>query len=165
MGSPVLSPLELAQLTADPGSPNNGDTWLRSDVKELRTRIGGVTYVMGTELLPLPLGFGGTLYVRAGPSRIYLPFACEWAYTEAGVNTQPTGAAIILDINKNGTTIHTTQTRRPTIAVSTNRATITAAPDVTTFAAGDYLSVDVDQVGSTVAGADLAVTVFLRRTA
>jgi hypothetical protein len=42
--------------------------------------------------------------------------------------------------------------------VSTNEDE-SGAPDVTSWAAGDYLTVDIDQIGSTVAGANLVVVV------
>jgi hypothetical protein len=74
--------------------------------------------------------------------------------------TAPTGAAILVDLNKNGTTMFSTQGNRPTIADGANAETATTAPDVTAVAAGDRLSVDIDQVGSSIAGANLAVVVY-----
>lgn len=106
----------------------------------------------------------GAVAVATGKSRIYLEGSYVVETVRAAVNTQPTGAALIVDVNKNGTTIYTTQSGRPSISASSNSATGNS-PDVTTFAGGDYMQVDVDQVGSTVAGADLTVTVRLRRTA
>lgn len=75
----------------------------------------------------------------------------------ASVGTSPTGSSLIVDVNKNGTTIFTTQGNRPTIAAS--GTTGTGTPDVTTLADGDYLTVDIDAVGSTISGADLTVQV------
>lgn len=74
------------------------------------------------------------------------------------VVTAPTGAAIICDVNKNGTTIFTTQANRPQIAASANSGVATN-PDILTFADGDYLTINIDQIGSTVAGATLSVQV------
>ena len=72
------------------------------------------------------------------------------------VRTAPTGAAILIDIHKNGTTIWTTQGNRATIA-ATATAGNTTTFDVTALAAGDYLDLDIDQIGSTVAGVDLTI--------
>lgn len=72
------------------------------------------------------------------------------------VRTAPTGAALIIDINKNGTTIWTTQGNRGQIAAA-GSSNSTTTFDVTSLAAGDYLDLDIDQVGSTVAGADLTI--------
>ena len=104
----------------------------------------------------------GTVAVATGKSRIYLEGDYVVERVRAAVDTAPAGAALVVDVNKNGTTIYTTQANRPSIAAGTNSATGNN-PAVTTFAAGDYLTVDVDQVGSATAGADLTVTVRVRR--
>lgn len=104
----------------------------------------------------------GTLTVATGAGRFRFPFPVVLLAVSAAVGTAPTGAAVLADVNKNGTTIFTTQGNRPNIAVSTNAAAETT-PDVTAMAVGDYLTVDVDQIGSTVAGADLTVIVRYRR--
>ena len=80
----------------------------------------------------------------------------------AYADTAPVGAAMIVDVNKNGTTVFTTQAARPTIADGANAST-TTLPAVTSVAAGDRLSIDVDQIGSGTAGSDLSVSITLRR--
>jgi hypothetical protein len=80
------------------------------------------------------------------------------------VKTAPTGQALLVDVNKNGTTIFTTQGNRPSIAAGAKTSAI-MVPDVTVLASLDILSVDVDQVGSGVAGADLCVVVLVRQRA
>lgn len=78
--------------------------------------------------------------------------------------TSPTGAALIADVNKNGTTIFTTQANRPQIAAAdADGVGAVATPDVTTLAEGDRLTVDMDQVGSTVTGDNVVLHVLLRR--
>lgn len=104
----------------------------------------------------------GTLTVGSGNKRLYMSQAGVIVNVIAGVNTAPTGAAIIFDVNKNGTTIFTGGTNRPQIAISGFSDT-SSTPAVTTFSAGDYFTVDVDQVGSTVAGADATVTIEFTR--
>lgn len=100
----------------------------------------------------------GAQTVQTGTLRWYANRAITIVSVRASVGTQPTGASLIVDVNKNGTTIFTTQANRPTIAVSTN-TDLSGTPDVTTLAQGDYLTVDVDQIGSTVAGSDLTVEI------
>lgn len=102
----------------------------------------------------------GVLTVGPGELRFRFPFAATLIGTTAAVNTAPTGADIILDVNKNGSTIYTTAANRPRIVAGTFATTTEPTPDVTTIVAGDYLQVDIDQVGSGVAGEDL--TVFVR---
>ena len=104
----------------------------------------------------------GAVTVGTGKSRIYLEDEYVIETVRAAVDTAPTGAALVVDVNKNGTTIYTSETKRPSIAAGTN-TDLGDTPDVTTLAAGDYLTVDVDQVGSTAAGSDLTVTVRVRR--
>ena len=96
----------------------------------------------------------------AGGGTIRIPFARAATLTNVAVvaNTAPTGSSAIFDVNKNGTTIFTTQANRPTLAASSN-ADNTSTPDVTTMAANDYLTVDVDQIGSTVAGSDVTLRI------
>ena len=74
------------------------------------------------------------------------------------VSTAPTGSALIIDIHKNGTTIFTDQSHRPQIAVGTTTVTTTTI-DITTWSDNEYLTMDVDQIGSSVNGAGLTVEV------
>lgn len=74
--------------------------------------------------------------------------------------TAPTGASLIVDVNKNGTTIFTEQGKRPEIAISGN-ADDSDTPDITSLSEGDRLSFDIDQIGSIIAGGDpVLVTVI-----
>ena len=75
----------------------------------------------------------------------------------AVVKTAPTGADLVIDINKGGTSIwNATQANRLTISASATSGSQTSF-DTTALSADDSLTLDVDQVGSTVAGADLSV--------
>lgn len=90
-----------------------------------------------------------------------MPFAGTIVGVIASVGTAPTGSSVVCDVNKNGTTVFTTQANRPSIAAGTTSTTMTAVPDVTVVAAGDLLSVDIDAVGNSTAGSDLTVVVEL----
>lgn len=90
---------------------------------------------------------------------ITAPCALKVTGGKIEVGTAPTGAALICDVHKNGTTLWTTQGNRPTVAAAGTSAAITA-PDVTSIAQGDRLLLMVDQIGSTVAGKDLSVTLY-----
>ena len=78
------------------------------------------------------------------------------------VKTAPTGASIIIDVNKEETTIFTTQANRPAITVGNTQGD-SGTPDVISLVEGDKLTVDVDQVGSSVAGADLTIEVICKQ--
>jgi hypothetical protein len=109
----------------------------------------------------LPYSYLGNVVVNIGTFRLYNDTGSTWTITgvRASVGTAPAGAAIIIDVNKNGTTIFTTQANRPTIAAAANTSGNVTNADVTTIAAGEYLTIDIDQIGSTTAGADLTVQI------
>jgi len=73
------------------------------------------------------------------------------------VKTAPTGANLVIDINKNGSSIwNSTQANRLTILAGATSGNQTSF-DVTTLAEADILTIDIDTVGSTIAGANLTV--------
>lgn len=102
-----------------------------------------------------------TLAVEAGLHRFYNDTGKTWTiqYIRATVGVAPTGASLIVDVNRDGTTVFTTQANRPTIAASANSSGKVTNMNVTTVADGSYLTVDIDQVGSTIAGGALTVQV------
>jgi hypothetical protein len=101
----------------------------------------------------------GTLAVETGAMSIIAPFDGTITEVRLAVDAAPTGADLIIDLNKNGTTLYTTQANRPTIAAD-NTAATAIDPDVTAFFTGDKISLDIDQIGSTGAGENLAVTII-----
>jgi hypothetical protein len=107
----------------------------------------------------IALGSSGTLTAGVKTMRLYVPFACTITNVAASVGTDPTGASVVVDVLKNGTTLWGTNPgNRPTIT-ATNFADLTNTPDTTAISAGDYLTLTVASVGSTVAGADLNVVI------
>jgi hypothetical protein len=82
----------------------------------------------------------------------------------ASVGTAPTGASIKCDVNVDGVTcfVATSQVNRPTIAISGFTNSTTSFDSISTIATGaHYLTVDIDQIGSTIAGSDLTVTIWM----
>lgn len=108
--------------------------------------------------------FPGTLTTDTGTVRRYFTHAATIIRITASVGTAPTGDSIKVDVHKNGTTIFTTQGNRPTIPIGSFYNTRESVDiDVTAIAANDYLTIDIDQIGSGVAGADLVVTIEYTR--
>jgi DNA-binding beta-propeller fold protein YncE len=99
------------------------------------------------------------LEVGTGLISVISPQALTITEIRLAVDTAPTGAALIIDINKNGTTIYTTQNNRPIIAIDGTSATATD-PDITSLSLGDKISIDIDQIGSTAAGENLSVIII-----
>lgn len=104
--------------------------------------------------------FTGALAVTTGQHKLYNPTGRKLRFFQvrASVGTAPTGAAIIVDLKKNGTTIFTGGTGRPTIPIS-GVTGVSGVPAVTTWEADTYLTVDITQIGSTVPGSDLTVQI------
>ena len=105
--------------------------------------------------------FKGDLMEVDGELRWYPPYDITITDVRISVGTAPTGSTIEVDVNNGGTTIFTTQSLRPIIATS-GFFDLSGTPngDVTLTADTDYITVDIDQVGSTIAGRDLVVTIL-----
>lgn len=140
---------------------SDGEMGFEKDTKKIKFGDG----VAAWSSLGYAVAQGGISYYLAGDittGQNKVAFICPTALkiikVIARVTTAPTGAALIVDIHKNGSTIFTTQDNRPAIGISETSVT-SVEPDITALAEGDFVSLDVDQIGSTVAGANLAVLV------
>lgn len=110
-----------------------------------------------------PFSSVGALTVKVGANRYPVKGGTFQIQTVAVmVGTAPTGASVIVDVNKNLTSIYTTQANRPTIAAGATAATV-GAHAATTVTDGDHITVDIDQIGSTVAGSDLTAVIRMQR--
>lgn len=94
---------------------------------------------------------------------IIFPLAGVFVKAWLVAKTGPTGASLITDLQlstNNGSTFATlwgsTPANKPTIAAAASAGNTTGF-DTTSFAAGNILRVDIDQVGSTIAGSDLTL--------
>lgn len=143
----------------------NGDVYQRAaGTYSVVANIKGVQGDPGTNgtngTTEIVFSIPGALAVGSFSMRFYLDATKTISKVIAHVGTAPTGASLIFDVNKNGTTIFTTQGNRPTIAAS-GFSDMSSVPDVTALAANDFLTVDIDQIGSTVAGADAVIRIVL----
>lgn len=148
---------------SDPSTPSSGLRRLYAKAAGIFTMdsAGAVRNLMPVECHDFSTG--GVLTVQVGKGRVYFRDSCVIESVTIGVNTAPTGSTLIVDVNKNGTSIFaTTQANRPAIAISAFTAN-SGTPDTTAIAAADYISCDIDQIGSTIAGSDLTVSIRLRR--
>lgn len=90
-----------------------------------------------------------------------MPFAMTLTEIRASVTTAPTDAALIIDVNQNGSSVVATE--RPAILAGEKTSTTSTTPGViSTSALTDdaEITIDIDQVGSTVAGAGLKVALI-----
>ena len=139
--------------------------WGSAIYRRYQTGIGQNTWTawvkMPTEVPRIPYVFSDTrTTLTVGVGTMKVPNSTGRTLTlvtvRADVATAPTGAGLIVDVNKNGVSIFTTRPQILPAATFAETSTITTA----TWAAGEVLTVDIDQVGSTVAGGGMTVTII-----
>lgn len=113
--------------------------------------------------IPIVFNRSSALSVTAGTTGFPVPFNATVLGVRAYAGTAPSGSDAIFDVNRNGTTIFATQSARPRIVAGSNSAVETTGMTVSSLTAGDVLSVDIDQVGSTTAGSDLTLVIRIRK--
>ena len=124
----------------------NGSVWVGVMRELARASLQG-TLSVGTAVVP----------------PIPMPRACSILKVNAKLLTGPTGAAILIDINKNSASSIFSGETRLTVAAGANAGSTTTFNTANkTLAADDYLTIDIDQVGSIVAGSDLGITIEVR---
>ncbi len=98
----------------------------------------------------------GTVSATPGVMRIPNTFGVDLKITKVRLdaNTPPATDPLIADVHEDGTTIFTNQAHRPQIAVSAYTGESTTIDD-STWHAGSYLTIDIDQAG----GADVTATI------
>jgi len=101
----------------------------------------------------------GIFAVGSGTLRIPITKAQTIKSVRVMAAVAPTGTDAIFDVNRNGTSIYTTQANRPTIPATANDSGAGIAPDITTLAAGDYLTIDLDQIGNILPGTDGTIVI------
>jgi hypothetical protein len=107
---------------------------------------------------------GGPLVTGAGTFRWYNTTgrALAIAAARASVGTAPAGAAVVVDVNVNGTTIYGTQANRPSIPAGLNTSGRMTGHSVLTVPVDAYVTADVDAVGVVgTPGANLGVQIEL----
>jgi len=96
--------------------------------------------------------------------RFRMPYAFTLTAVRASVNTAPVGATLTIDINESGSTILSTK-----ITIDANETTSTTASTApvisdSSLADDSIIGIDIDQVGSSTAGAGLKVTLIGYKT-
>ena len=94
-----------------------------------------------------------------------MPWAATLVAVKAGLTTAPTGANFVADINKGGTTVLSTKLSVDAGEKTSYTAATPAVISVPSFAIDDEVTIDFDQVGSTIAGAGVKITLFFTRAA
>lgn len=105
----------------------------------------------------------GDLVETTTGKRFYINEDSVIVGVRASVTTAPTGQSAIIDVLKNGTSLWAgTPANRPTISDGDFTA-LGGAPDSDALVAEDYLQFVIDQIGTTIDGADLVVQVLVQK--
>lgn len=112
------------------------------------------------ESVVLPIGFAASdedTDLEAGTSKLTfrMPFAMTLTEVRANVKTAPTGSALIVDINETGVSILSTKLSIDISEKTSTTAATAAVISDANLADDAEITVDIDQVGSTVAGTGL----------
>jgi hypothetical protein len=89
--------------------------------------------------------------------RFRMPYALTLTGVRASVNTAPTGATIIIDINEGGTSVLSTRLSIDTTKFTSTTAASAAVISDAALADDAEIGIDFDQVGSTIAGTGVKV--------
>jgi hypothetical protein len=89
-----------------------------------------------------------------------MPYAFTLTDVRASVTTAPTGATVTVDINEGGSTILSTKLTIDASETTSESAATAAVISDSALADDAEMTIDIDQVGSTVAGAGLKVTLI-----
>jgi hypothetical protein len=86
-----------------------------------------------------------------------MPYAMTLEDVRASVGTAPTGSTLIVDINESGTTVLSTKLSIDSGEKTSTTATTPVVISDSSLADDAEITVDIDQVGATVAGAGLKI--------
>ena len=86
-----------------------------------------------------------------------MPFAMTLTAVRASVTTAPTGSTVIVDINEGGSSVLSTKLSIDASEKTSTTAATAAVISDSALADDAEITIDIDQVGSTVAGAGLKV--------
>jgi hypothetical protein len=92
-----------------------------------------------------------------------MPYAATLLAVRASVKTAPTGSTIIVDINEAGSTILSTKLSIDASEKTSTTAATAAVISDSALADDAEITIDIDQVGSTIQGVGLKVYLKMRR--
>jgi hypothetical protein len=132
------------------------------------TRASGAALLAGgnpTESLIIAVS-DETTAITTGTAKVTfrMPYAFTLSAVRASVGTAPTGSTIIIDINEGGSTILSTKLSIDASEKTSTTAASAAVISDTSLADDAEMTIDFDQVGSTIAGAGVKVTLIGTRT-
>jgi hypothetical protein len=166
----AVGDISYAPSGAGSGSGWTGTTNLTAGAVTIDLSAATVTLPPFTSYTSFPVEFcvaasDETTAITTGTGKVTFraPYAFTLTALRASVNTAPTGSTILIDVNESGTTVISTKLM---IDATEKTSTTAATPYVISDAAiadDAEISIDFDQVGSTVAGAGVKVWIIGKR--
>ena len=125
----------------------SGGTLVGKSAAEILAEAGGLSG--SVQVLEKTVTFPDTVAQGdiSGAGAVRFDRAGTLLYVSVSTDVAPVTASVIVDANKNGTTIFSTQANRPTVATAStyNRST---TPNTTAVAQGDRLQFEFDQLNA-----------------
>ncbi len=126
--------------------------------------LGNHRHQRDSDVIVIPVGDeSSALTTGTNRVRFRMPFAATLLAVRASVNTAPTGSTLIVDVNEAGASVLGTKLSIDATEFSSTTAASAATITDSSLADDAEISIDIDQIGSTVAGAGLKVSLFVRR--
>jgi len=155
------------QASADADTAAYGQLWTKTATPNQLyfTNDAGNDILLSEEVFIISLSDEtSNLTVGDGKAFFNMPFAMTLTGVKATVNTAPTGATIIVDIEEGGSTILSTLLSIDASEKTSTSAASAAVISDASLADDAEIKFNIDQVGSTAAGKGLKVTLYGYRT-
>jgi hypothetical protein len=165
LAASVADVLDLSgqELRADDPGADRILFWDDSEGKLRHLSLAGGLSISGTVLtVPVEIGLAcsdETTALTTGTAKVTfrLPYAMTLTAVRASVTTAPTGSTLVVDVNEGGTSVLSTKLSiDATEKTSTTAATAAVISD-SALADDAEITIDIDQIGATIAGAGLKV--------
>jgi hypothetical protein len=171
LGASVADVLDLTGqvIGADDPGADRILFWDDSEGKLRYLALGGGLVIDGTTLtVPVEIGLACSdettaLTTGAGKVTFRMPYAMELTAVRASVTTAPTGSTLVVDINEGGTSVLSTKLSIDAGEKTSTTAAVPAVISDTSLADDAEITIDIAQIGATIAGTGLKVWLIGRR--
>lgn len=143
------------------------DTTLARSSAGNMTIEGNLVYRAGGSFVGMPVELSyacsdESTALTAGTSKVTfrMPFAMTLTGVRSSVTTAPTGSTLIVDINEGGASVLSTKLSIDVSEKTSVTAATAAVISDSALADDSEMTIDVDQIGSTIAGSGLKVTLI-----